>query len=134
MIHISKHQQCPVLTLKMGQKTTTEDTKLYLSEISNNLKLPEKVGLLFDFSDGQPEKERGVLKLENEWFKAYRNKFQKQCFGVAMVSKSYFTIVVWKNISACLARRMFGCEVGIFDNRADAQMWLMDKYLAPKEL
>ena len=134
MIQISKHQQCPILSLKMGKKTTTEDTKLYLSEISNNLKLKAKFGILFDFSLGEPEKEKGVLKLENDWFKGYKHEFKKHCFGVAMVSKSYFTLIFWKRLSTFLARRAFGCEVEFFDNKSDAQMWLMDKYLAPNKL
>ncbi|MES2520434.1 MAG: hypothetical protein V4585_20110 [Bacteroidota bacterium] len=113
----------------MGQVTTIEDTKMYLSEITNNLKIQEKFGLLFDFSAGQPEKERGVLKLENEWFRGYKKEFKEECFGVAMISKSHFPLAIWKNIAACLARRTYGCEVGIFENRTDAQMWLMDKYL-----
>ncbi|MEA5460911.1 hypothetical protein VB796_17760 [Arcicella sp. LKC2W] len=132
MVEIIRNPSCPVLTLRIRQKTTVEDTKKYLSEISNNLKTKDSFGLLFDFSNGHIQRERGVLKLENEWFKGYRRSFKNQCFGVAMVTNSFLTLNIWKNIAACLAKRTFGCEVGIFDCRSDAQMWLMDRYLLPQ--
>lgn len=132
MLEIIKNQQCPVLTLRMKHQTTIEDTKTYLSEISHNLSTQQPFGLLFDFPNGFPLREKGVLKLENEWFKSYQRIFKQQCFGIAMVSNSFFTLIIGNHIAACLVKRLYGCDVGIFDNRADAQMWLMDKYLLPQ--
>jgi hypothetical protein len=51
MMQIIKHQQFLGVSLKIGKITTTNDTKLYLSEISINLKLQEKFEIIFDLSD-----------------------------------------------------------------------------------
>lgn len=128
MVQITKHYQCPVFTLRMGQKMTKEETRKYLSEISKMIAEGESFGLLFDYPEGQPSKDRGVIKLENEWFKGYRKDFEEKCFGVAMVTTSIFMMTIWKNVAQYLAKKTYGCDVNIFDNRSDAQMWLMDKY------
>ncbi|MDR6564539.1 MULTISPECIES: STAS/SEC14 domain-containing protein [unclassified Arcicella] len=133
MVQIETHFKCPVFSMKISEKTTQEDTRSYLSEMSKLISKNERFGLLFDYPEGNLCRERGVVKLETTWFKHYRREFSKQCFGIAIVTRSFFMANVYHHIVQYLAKRTYGCPVNIFETRSDAQRWLMDLYLTPKQ-
>ena len=109
-----------------------ESFYLQLQQVHRNFLEKFLFGLLFDFSEGRPQREASVNNLERQWIQSYKSELKAQCFGIALVTHSSFMLLFLKNISIYFIKRKYGCSVAIFESRIDAQMWLMDQYLLPR--
>lgn len=131
-MELKTESHCPVIKLTLGKITTLKDTENYLSELSKRIGEKQSFGIVMEFPNGQPDKERGCQKLENNWLVSYKSDLRKYCFGMAMVTDSWIMQTVWSPIIKQVSKRFFGVECSVFDCKSDAQIWLMDKYLTIK--
>ncbi|PWK20055.1 hypothetical protein LV89_03865 [Arcicella aurantiaca] len=132
MIELQKASHCPIFKLILGKYTTVQDTQKYLTELSLRVDKQDLFGIVMVFTDGQPTLQRGCQKLEKNWLTHHKDSFHKYCFGIAMVTNSWTILNVWSPIIKQLLKRFLKVEYHVFDCNSDAQIWLMDKYLAIK--
>jgi len=132
MIELQTASHCPIVKMILGKSTTRYDTEKYLSELSDRISKEELFGVIMICPYGQPSQERGCQKIERNWLSTYKLSLTKYCFGVALVTDSWVVSSVFSPIIKQLIKHFLSVEFHIFDSHADAQIWLMDKYLSLK--
>jgi hypothetical protein len=127
MLQILEEPEIRVYTLQIGDSLSLEETQSYLDLFSRKVGERQPFGCVFQYVGGVPKKTRAGQKLENDWLKAHKAELAQECFGLAMISNPGVVALLQKIVAKGLGKKLFGCEVNHFYDKAKGIEWLKEQ-------